>query len=240
MSTGAGGRAVAGAARAADVSLAAMEIMLFLPVLIFSIVVHEYAHGWVALRQGDDTAYMLGRLTLNPVPHLDVLGSLIVPVLLWVSQAGFLFGWAKPVPVNPRKFREYRRGDILVSLAGIAANLALAAVSIVLLIVLVHLARVLPGSGELLLLLGRMAEYGLWINLILAFFNLIPIPPLDGSHVLYHLLPPRLGARYREVGRYGILVLFAVMFFVPGIFRLLLAPAIILRQASYAFIGLFT
>jgi Zn-dependent protease len=217
-----------------------MEIMLFLPVLIVSIVVHEYAHGWVALRQGDDTASMQGRLTLNPVPHLDVLGSLIVPLLLWVSQAGFLFGWAKPVPVNPRKFREYRRGDILVSLAGIVANLVLAALSIVLVIVLVHLARVLPGSGELLIVVRQMAEYGLWINLILAFFNLIPIPPLDGSHVLYHLLPPRLGARYREVGRYGVLVLFAVMFFVPGIFRLLLAPAILLRQASYTFIGLFT
>lgn len=216
-----------------------MEILLFLPVLLLSVVVHEYAHAYVALRQGDDTAYMLGRVTLNPLPHIDLFGSVLVPLMLWLSSAGFVFGWARPVPVNPRKYRHYRRGDILVSLAGIASNLLLALGFTLLVVVLVHLARVLPALGPSVQLIGRMAQYGILVNLLLAFFNLIPIPPLDGSHVFYHLLPPRLGARYREVGRYGILVLMGIMWLAPGVFRTLLLPVSWLEQLSRAFVGLW-
>ncbi len=201
-----------------------MDLLLFLPVLLLAVVIHEYAHGYAALRQGDDTAYMLGRVSMNPLRHIDPMGSIVIPMLLWVSKAGFLLGWARPVPVNPRNYRNYRRGDIIVSLAGIAANLLLAIVFTIVLVLLIQLGRALPGFGETIQLAGRMAEYGILINLVLAFFNLIPIPPLDGSHVIYHLLPPRLGARYRQVGRYGLLILIGLIWFAPGGFRLLLLP----------------
>jgi Zn-dependent protease len=217
-----------------------MEWLLFLPVLLFSIIVHECAHGWVALRQGDATAYMLGRLTLNPVPHVDLFGSVIVPLVLWVSHAGFLFGWAKPVPVNPRNFRDYRRGDILVSLAGVAANLALAVVFTLLIVGAVWAGRLLPVIEPTLALVRQMAGFGVVINLVLAVFNLIPIPPLDGSHVPYHLLPARWGARYRELGRYGILVLLAVLFFAPRLVSTLLWPVSLLQSVAEAIIRSWT
>jgi len=217
-----------------------MELLLFLPVLLFSIIAHEYAHGWVALKQGDATAYMLGRLTLNPVPHVDLFGSVIVPLVLWLSNAGFLFGWAKPVPVNPRNFRDYRRGDILVSLAGVAVNLALAVVFTLLIVAAVWAGRLLPVIEPTLELVRQMAGFGVVINLVLAVFNLIPIPPLDGSHVLYHLLPARWGARYRELGRYGILVLLAVLFFAPGLVSTLLWPVSLLQSVAEAIIRSWT
>ncbi|MBI4546132.1 MAG: site-2 protease family protein [Gemmatimonadetes bacterium] len=217
-----------------------MDLLLLLPVLLFSVVVHEYAHGWVALREGDSTAYMLGRLTLNPAPHIDPLGSLLFPLLLWVTHAGFLFGWARPVPVNPRNFRNYKRGDILVSLAGIAANLLLAGAFTLAVVLLIHLTQLLPVLSPTFQLLVRMARYGIVINLVLAFFNLIPIPPLDGSHVFYHLLSPSAGMRYRELGRYGLFILLGVMIFAPGVFSLLLWPVLALQGLAELFIRLWT
>ena len=106
------------------------DLLILLPVLIFSIVVHEVAHGWVAKQQGDPTAHMLGRITFNPIPHIDPIGSILVPVLLALAPGGIIFGWAKPVPVNPRNFRNFKRGDILVSLAGVTANLILGLVAV--------------------------------------------------------------------------------------------------------------
>ena len=122
------------------------DFLLALPMLLFAVVAHEFAHGWAALKQGDDTAYKLGRLTLNPVPHIDLFGSILIPVMLIVARAPFLIGWAKPVPVNPRNYRNYKRGDILVSLAGIAVNLALAVIATFALILVILLARVLPAA----------------------------------------------------------------------------------------------
>ncbi|MFQ5678278.1 MAG: site-2 protease family protein [Gemmatimonadota bacterium] len=199
-------------------------LVLYLPVLLLSVVLHEYAHARVALAQGDQTPLMLGRVTMNPLAHLDPVGSLLVPLLLWVSQAGFLFGWARPVKVNSRNFRNYRRGDILVSLAGVAANFLLAFVCLGVVVLATYLSRGLPaGAAEGMGALGRMARFGVLFNILLGVFNLIPIPPLDGSHVLYHLLSPSLGARYRQMGQYGIFVLIAV-FFVPGLLSVLLSP----------------
>jgi Zn-dependent protease len=218
-----------------------MEIFLLsFPVLVLSVVIHEVAHAWVAMRQGDDTAYKLGRITLNPISHIDPFGSIIVPLMLSLSRAPVMFGWAKPVPINPRNFRNYKRGDILVSLAGICANFLLAILFTLLAVILVHLSRIAPGGLTTFRLLARMANYGIWLNLILAFFNLIPIPPLDGSHVLYHLLPPGLGARYRELGRYGFLVIMGLLFLVPQAQTVFLYPAVLLNGLAEALIRLWT
>ncbi|HEX6063133.1 MAG TPA: site-2 protease family protein [Longimicrobiales bacterium] len=216
------------------------DLILYLPVLLFSVVLHEYAHGWQALREGDDTAYMLGRLTLNPVPHIDLFGSILLPLMLALMNAPFLIGWAKPVPVNPRKYRQYKAGDIRVSLAGIVVNLGLALLGTILLIAFINLADAVPSLTPSLEVVARMMQYGVLVNLVLAFFNLIPIPPLDGSHVLYHLLPPQLGMRYRELGRYGMLILIVLLMVGRPIFSVLMAPAWVLYQMAMNLVSMWT
>src|SRR3954471_13945680 len=145
--------------------------------LVFAMVAHEYAHAVTALRQGDDTAYVLGRVTLNPLPHIDPWMSILLPALLWFGSGGsFTFGGAKPVPVNPRKFRNYRKGDILVSAAGVTTNLILAVVWSVAFVVIGLLSRSLPAATSILDTVQRMMVYGIWLNLVLCFFNLIPVP----------------------------------------------------------------
>ena len=204
--------------------------LLFLPVLLFSVVLHEYAHAWQARREGDNTAYMLGRVTLNPIPHIDLFGSIIFPAVLALSNAPFMFGWAKPVPVNPRNYRNYRMGDIRVSLAGIVSNLILATFCILLFAAFHYAQQQMPGAASAFRTGQMMALQGVGINLVLALFNLIPIPPLDGSHVLYHLLPPELGMRYREIGRYGMLILLGLMIFARGVFEIIYAPVYAVLQ----------
>jgi Zn-dependent protease len=189
--------------------------ILVAPVLLFSMVAHEYAHGYAALRQGDNTALMLGRLTWNPLKHIDPVMTLIMPLVTFLTM-GIAFGGAKPVPVDPRNYRNYRSGDIIVSLAGVATNLVLAVILTVVIIPLGLVGRAVPGIGTSLALLQVMFLYGVVINLILAGFNLIPIPPLDGSHVLKHLLPPKLSWQYQRFGRYGIILLLALLWFGNG------------------------
>ena len=210
------------------------QLLTMLPVLILSIVLHEVAHGWVAKMQGDPTAAMLGRLTLNPIPHLDPVGSLLVPAMLSLLPGSFIFGWAKPVPVNPRNFRNYKRGDILVSLAGVAVNFVLAIVFTFVYAGAQWGFQLAPGAVQTWQIVGQMAAFGIQINFILMLFNLLPIPPLDGSHVMYHLLPPHIGMRYRQLGQYGMLIVFAFLFL--GGFRLLLEPPLLfLYQTAIAF-----
>jgi Zn-dependent protease len=195
-------------------------------VLVFSLVAHEYAHGVAALRQGDDTAYMLGRLTFNPLPHIDPWMSLLLPALLWYFSNGrFVFGGAKPIPVNPRKYRNYRRGDIIVSAAGVVTNLAIAFGCALLFVAIGVAARSMPNIVPLADTAQRMMVLGIQINLLLCFFNLIPIPPLDGSHLFYYLLPAGLGARYRSLQRFGFLPLFVLLFFAQPVLSFLLTPA---------------
>jgi Zn-dependent protease len=200
-----------------------MEWFILAPVLLLSIVLHEVAHAWVARREGDDTAERAGRITLNPLPHLDLVGSILVPAFLIAMPGGFIFGWARPVPVNPRNFRDRRGGDIRVSLAGIVVNLLLAMGFAVLLGGLVAVG-VQPGAGGVGGILFAAGFYGVLINLILAIFNLLPVPPLDGSHVMYHFLPAGLRERYRQTGRFGILVLLGFLFLVPGGFQVVMVP----------------
>ena len=219
------------------------DFLLVLPVLLFSVVAHEFAHAWTAFRQGDPTAYMLGRLTLNPVPHIDPMMSILVPIGLWVLSHGtFTFGAAKPVPVNPRNFRNYRRGDLIVSSAGIVMNLIIALSCTLLFVLIGVLGQALPPAAGVLGLLQRMMFFGIFLNYVLAVFNLIPLPPLDGSHILYHLLPPALGARYRAIGRYGFLVLL-LTFMVPSfgvVWNVLLWPADQASRLTLSAVSAFT
>ena len=194
--------------------------------LVFAMVAHEYAHAVTALQQGDDTAYALGRVTLNPLPHIDPWMSLLLPALLFFGTHGqYTFGGAKPVPVNSRKFRHFVRGDIIVSAAGVTTNLFLSVLFAGLFVLLGIAARGMPGAVNVVDTAQRMMVFGIYLNLLLCFFNLIPLPPLDGSHLLYHALPPKAGAWYRGLGRFGYLPLFALMFLFQPVLGFLLTPA---------------
>ncbi len=195
-----------------------IDQLYILPILLFSVVVHEVAHGWVALKLGDPTARMLGRLTLNPIPHIDLIGSIFIPLFSLIAAGRVFIAWAKPVPVNPANFHHPRRDDIMVSLAGPISNLMVALVCTVavLLIGAVIAAR---GSGadghdlldSVLLFLVKMFYGGVYLNIVLAVFNMIPVPPLDGSHVLAGLLPPPLAELYARVGFFGVFLLIMMM-----------------------------
>jgi Zn-dependent protease len=209
-------------------------------VLLFSMVAHEYAHAEAAYRQGDPTAYMLGRLTLNPLKHIDPFMTILLPIGLWVASHGaYTFGGAKPVPVNPRNYRQFVRGDVIVSLAGIVVNLGLFVLFCLAFAVLGLIAQAIPGLAGTFAILQEMMVWGMWLNLVLAFFNLIPIPPLDGSHVFYHILPPGMGAGYRQLYRYGFLPILAVSWFLPGVINVFLWPAIALLHIGQALVGPF-
>lgn len=205
----------------------AESLLLLLPVLLFSVIVHECAHGLVAGWWGDPTARMLGRLTLNPIPHIDPFGSIIVPGLLLLSGSGVLFGWAKPVPVTVENFRDRRLGDITVSLAGPASNVVLALG----LAAVLAAARIAVGPEALPDGFVVLCRYGILLNFILAVFNLIPMPPLDGSHVVANLLPGPAAYAYRSVGQVGFLVLLVILFLVPGLLSIVFAPAWIATDA---------
>ena len=192
------------------------NFLLLAPVLLFSMVAHEYAHGYAALKQGDATAYQLGRLTWNPIKHIDPFMSILLPILTFYI-GGFMFGGAKSVPVNPRNYRNYKRGDIIVSLAGVAVNFVIALVCIALVVIIGMVGQRAQGPVPELFLLQTMMLYGVMINIILAIFNLVPIPPLDGSHVMKYLLPPAWALQYQRAGRYGLVIVFAVLLFAPGL-----------------------
>jgi Zn-dependent protease len=199
-----------------------LEAALMAVVLLFSVIVHEVAHGYVALLNGDPTARMLGRITLNPAPHIDMIGSILVPGLLLLSGSSFLIGWAKPVPVNPLNFRNYRWGEFAVSAAGPLSNLILAAIFSVVL----RLGVENPG-------LSQLASYGVMINILLALFNLIPIPPLDGSHILALVLPRELARLYGYLQPVGMVIIIILMF--TGILWKILLPLV--KQVALIMLG---
>jgi Zn-dependent protease len=187
--------------------LVAVQIL----VLVFSVVVHEVAHGWTAWKLGDNTAHDAGRLTLNPLPHIDPVGSIVVPLILSFT-GGIMFGWAKPVPVNPGRLNNPMDDHPKVAAAGPISNLILALVFAVLLGVTLAVggypAPAPGGHGEpsLLRFLFTMFQTGVMINVVLAVFNLLPLPPLDGSWIMSRFLPPEARANYENLRRYGMLI----------------------------------
>lgn len=207
------------------------QLALVAPVLLIAMVAHEYAHGYAAFRQGDMTAYQLGRLTWNPLVHIDPFMTVILPIGLALIGAP-IFGGAKPVPVNPRNYRNYRKGDIIVSLAGVATNVLIALLSVPLVIGVGMLGGAVEALERPLAVLQQMLLVGILINLVLAAFNLIPIPPLDGSHVFKYLLPPRWALQYQRLGGAGFLILFAVLSFARPLVSLWLTPAYLLRMMA--------
>ena len=179
-------------------ALSPVEAIMIFAVLLFSVILHEVAHGYTALRLGDPTARDAGRLTLNPIKHVDPFGTVFLPLLLHLAQSPILIGWAKPVPVNPLLLREPRKAMMLVAASGPLTNITLA--------VLFALGlRYLPASTAPLFV--DLLVFSCYINIILALFNLLPVPPLDGSKLLAGLLPDRLRESYMRLGRYGIFVL---------------------------------
>jgi len=197
-------------------SLSLMQkIAIMAPPLIFAIVLHEVAHGWVADKLGDNTARSMGRLTLNPISHIDPFGTIIMPLLLFVLTKGtMVFGYAKPVPINPYNFKDPKKGMALSSLAGPGINIVMAiSFSLLLRLVMYPLEGMVPKqSWDLLALpISMMLGYGVVINVVLAVLNLIPIPPLDGSRIVYWVLPDKPAAAYYRLEPYGTLILMALI-----------------------------
>lgn len=174
-------------------------------VLLFSVIAHEVMHGYVALKFGDTTAQRAGRLTLNPIPHIDLFGTILLPALLIFTGSPILFGWAKPVPVNPLNFSNLRKGELLVSAAGILANFGLAIAATL----IYHLLNALPQNFPFLI--GALLKFTAMINLVLGVFNLFPIPPLDGSKILLSQLPYNLAKEYQKLEPYGFLLLLILL-----------------------------
>ena len=191
-----------------------------IPVLL-AITLHEAAHGWTASKFGDHTARMMGRVTLNPVKHIDPVGTVIVPLALLIMSTGFIFGWAKPVPINFNALRSPKSGMIWVALAGPGANLIMAIGWLFVAILSVNI--------DMPVIL-KMAGAGIFINLLLAVFNLLPIPPLDGSRVISALLPNPLAYKYNQLERYGFVILIGLMFI--GGFSYIVWPIVGLALSS--------
>jgi len=177
--------------------------------LLFAITLHEAAHGYVANMLGDDTAKRMGRLSLNPGRHIDPFGTVLLPLLLFVMKAPFLFGYAKPVPVNIRNLANPRRGMMWVALAGPGTNLTLAVISAL----LMHLVMVLPAMAQEWFVLNLV--HSIQINLLLALFNMLPIPPLDGGRVAVGLLPEPLARPLARIEPYGMFILIGLIFVLP-------------------------
>ncbi len=193
-----------------------MNLLLNLSIFFFAVIVHEYAHGWVAWKLGDSTARFMGRLTLNPLAHIDPVGTIFLPLVLIITHSPVLFGWAKPVPVDFFNLNNPKRDMIWVGLAGPAANIIFAiALSLLLKIPLLTASH----------LAVSVITTAIMANLVLAVFNLLPIPPLDGSSIAMGLLPYNLGAEYAKMEPYGFIIIFALLWI--GFINTIIWPIVI-------------
>jgi Zn-dependent protease len=202
-------------------------LLIYIIPLLFAITLHEAAHGWVASKLGDHTARMMGRVTLDPTKHIDPIGTIAIPLVLLLSSSGFIFGWAKPVPINFNALRNGKNGMIWVALAGPGANIFMAICWLFVMIIAINM------NMNVLIEMGRI---GILVNCVLAVFNLLPIPPLDGSRVISALLPNRLAYQYNQLEQYGLYILLGLMFL--GGFNYLVRPwvELILGWFNYALI----
>ena len=204
-------------------------LLIYIIPLLFAITLHEAAHGWIASKLGDHTARMMGRVTLDPTKHIDPIGTIAIPLVLLLSSSGFIFGWAKPVPINFNALRNGKNGMIWVALAGPGANIVMAVCWLFVMIIAINM------NIAVLIEMGRI---GILVNCVLAVFNLLPIPPLDGSRVISALLPKRLAYQYNQLEQYGLYILLGLMFL--GGFNYLVRPwvELILGWFNYALIVL--
>lgn len=221
-----------------------LENIYIIPILIFSVVIHEMAHAWVALKCGDTTAKDLGRITLNPIPHIDLFGSILVPLFSIIATGRVFIAWAKPVPIDGRNFRHFKRDDTLVTIAGPISNLIIALLCSVFVIIIYYITTSMnlqEGSYTFQFLgyMFKMFYAGILLNVSLAVFNMIPIPPLDGSHVMANLLPDELAMKYRQIGFLGIFIILGLFNFVPGFSRFLGAVIGYVAQPYLIFVNLF-
>ena len=214
-----------------------LQIILSLATIIIAIIFHEIAHGWVAWYLGDDTAKKQGRLSFNPIKHIDIFGSLFLPILLFFSKSGIIFGWAKPVPVNYNKLKNKKRDFILVSSAGILSNFTLAFISSVLL----KISLMIPFN----VISGILATFFLnmiFFNILLGLFNLLPIPPLDGSKILLGWSDNKYIKKYVNAEKQGTLLLIVLLFILPVIikfFGININPiAVLLQKTTKALVTL--
>src|SRR3990172_4055300 len=214
-----------------------LKIMVIAPPVIFAIIVHEVAHGWVANKLGDPTARNMGRLTLNPLRHIDPFGTVIMPLLLLLLTDGrFIFGYAKPVPINPYNFKDPKKGMALSSLAGPGVNILMAvSCAFLLRMVMPALEGPIPKPAWdwFAVPVALMLGYGVIVNVVLAVLNMIPVPPLDGSRILYCLLPDRQAAAYYRLERFGMLILLALLG--TGIIARVITP--IIRPILFLLLG---
>ena len=204
-------------------------LLIYIIPLLFAITLHEAAHGWAASKLGDHTARMMGRVTLDPTKHIDPIGTIAIPLVLLLSSSGFVFGWAKPVPINFNALRNGKNGMIWVALAGPGANIVMAICWLFVMIIAINM------NITVLIEMGRV---GILVNCVLAVFNLLPIPPLDGSRVISALLPNRLAYQYNQLEQYGLYILLGLMFL--GGFNYLVRPwvELILSWFNYALVVL--